>query len=140
VAGWWQPDGTDITPPPSYVPQGLLRLAPTAHAREEHPLLCALVLELRKRGVVFILTKYGPVVYSAPGELTAEEAEVVNQHRYQAWKHLPPILFCLECETRLPPGARSWYCPNCLSEASGQHPPGGSVVDKTLFVGEAPDS
>lgn len=91
----------------------------------EADLIASLVAELQRRGVIFILTKDGPVLEAEDGMITTAEARLLREHWWQLWRHLPPPLYCLDCETRLPPATRSWFCPNCLDEASKLRLPPG---------------
>lgn len=96
--------------------------------------ISSLVADLQARGVVFGLSKDGPTVEADPGMITSAEARLLREHWWQLWRYLPPILYCLECETRLSPKTRSWYCPNCLDAASKLRlPPGPDPLGEIGF-------
>lgn len=80
--------------------------------------ISSLVADLQRRGVVLSLTRDGPTIEAEPGMITSAEARLLRAHWWQLWRYLPTPTDCLECQSRLPEGSKSWYCPTCCAIAS----------------------
>jgi len=82
-----------------------------------------LVKNLAQRGIKIVLTGQGPIIEFNGEDVSDEEAELLAAHRWNLWRYLPPPSSCLQCNSPLTVGSRSWECQACLDMATGWQTP-----------------